>query len=167
MPGAAYLYNGDELGMPDVDLPDEVLQDPVWERSGHTQRGRDACRIPVPWSGTEPSYGFSSRPDTWLPMPEGWGGLTAEAQAGDPASIQSLYRTALRLRRTSPAFAGESLEWLPAPSGCLAFRRPGGLVCLLNLSSGPIPLPEGRVLLTSADVGGGELPVDAAAWLQA
>jgi len=167
LPGAAYLYNGDELGMPDVDVPDEALQDPIWERSGHTVRGRDACRIPVPWSGTEPSYGFSSRPDTWLPMPEGWGALTAEAQAGDPASIQSLYRSALALRRMSPAFAGESLEWLPAPAGCLAFRRPGGLVFLLNLSGAPVPLPEGRVLLASADVGGGELPVDAAAWLQA
>ena len=63
LPGAAYLYNGDELGMPDVDLPDEVLQDPVWERSGRTERGRDACRIPVPWSGSEPSYGFSSQRD--------------------------------------------------------------------------------------------------------
>jgi alpha-glucosidase len=165
LPGAAYLYNGDELGMPDVDVPDEALQDPIWERSGHTVRGRDACRIPVPWSGTEPSYGFSSRPDTWLPMPEGWGPLTAEAQAADPASIQSLYRSALALRRTSPAFGGESLEWLPAPTGCLAFRRPGGLVCLLNLSGGAVPLPEGRVLLASADVAGGELPDDAAVWL--
>ena len=59
LPGAAYLYNGDELGLPDVDLPDEALQDPIWERSGHTERGRDACRIPLPWSGTEPPYGFS------------------------------------------------------------------------------------------------------------
>jgi alpha-glucosidase len=167
LPGAAYLYNGDELGMPDVDLPDEALQDPIWERSGHSERGRDACRIPVPWSGTEPSYGFSSRPDTWLPMPEGWAGLTAESQAGDPASIQSLYRTALALRSTSGLFAGESLEWLPAPAGCLAFRRPGGLVCLLNVSVAPVPLPEGRVLLASADVSGGEVPVDAAVWLQA
>src|SRR5689334_4141227 len=108
LPGAAYLYNGDELGLPDVDLPDEALQDPIWERSGHTTRGRDACRVPVPWSGTEPSYGFSSQPETWLPMPDGWAALTAEAQAGDPASIQSLYRTALALRATAPAFAGES-----------------------------------------------------------
>jgi alpha-glucosidase len=167
LPGAAYLYNGDELGMPDVDVPDAALQDPIWERSGHTVRGRDACRIPVPWSGTEASYGFSSRADTWLPMPEGWRALTAEAQAGDPASIQSLYRSALALRRTSPALAGGSLEWLPAPAGCLAFRRPGGLVCLLNLTAGAVPLPEGRVLLASADVTGGQLPADAAVWLLA
>ena len=167
LPGAAYLYNGDELGMPDVDLPDEALQDPIWERSGHTERGRDACRIPVPWSGSEPSYGFSSRADTWLPMPEGWAALTAAAQAADPASIQSLYRSALALRASSPAFAGEALAWLPAPEGCLAFRRPGGLVCLVNLSGAAIPLPEGRVLLASADVGDGTLPDDTAVWLHA
>jgi alpha-glucosidase len=167
LPGAVYVYNGDELGLPNVDdLPEEVLQDPVWERSGRTQRGRDGCRVPLPWSGTEPSYGFSSQADTWLPMPTGWGDLTAEVQAADPASIQSLYRAALALRASSPAFGGESLDWLPAPYGCLAFRRPGGLVCLLNLSGGAVPLPEGRVLLASAEVADGGVPDDAAVWLQ-
>jgi alpha-glucosidase len=165
LPGAAYLYNGDELGLPNVELPDEVLQDPVWERSGHTERGRDACRVPMPWSGTGPTYGFSSGPETWLPMPAGWEPLAAEAQSADPASMRSLYRMALALRSTSPAFAGEGLEWLPAPAGCLAFRRPGGLVCLLNLSGAPVPLPEGRVLLASAGIGDGTLPDDAAVWL--
>jgi alpha-glucosidase len=168
LPGAVYLYNGDELGLPNVDdLPEDVLQDPVWERSGHTERGRDGCRVPVPWSGTEPPYGFSSQPDTWLPMPAGWGDLTAAAQASDPASIQSLYRTALTLRSSSAAVTGDSLDWLPAPDGCLAFRRPGGLVCLLNLSGAPVPLPEGQVVLASAEVGDGSLPDDAAVWLQA
>ena len=167
LPGAAYLYNGDELGMPDVELPDEALQDPIWERSGHAERGRDACRIPMPWAGTEPTYGFSSSSTTWLPMPEGWATLTVEAQAGDPASMQSLYRSALALRSSSPAFAGESLDWLPAPDGCLAFRRPGGLVCLVNLSGSAIPLPEGRVLIASDDVASGTLPDDTAVWLQA
>jgi alpha-glucosidase len=167
LPGAAYVYNGDELGMPDVDLPDEALQDPIWERSEHRERGRDACRIPVPWSGTEPSYGFSTAPGTWLPMPAGWGPLTVAAQAADPASMLSLYRAALSLRRTSEAVRGEALEWLPAPEGCLAFRRPGGLVCLLNLSGSAVALPEGEVLLASADVAGGVLPHDSAVWLRA
>src|SRR5215213_2467662 len=157
LPGAAYLYNGDELGMPDVDLPDEALQDPIWRRSGHAERGRDACRIPMPWSGTRPSYGFSSSSDTWLPMPEGWGPLTVEAQTADPSSMQSLYQVALAMRSSSPAFSGD-LEWLPALDGCLAFRRAGGLVCLVNLSGAPVLLPEGRVLLASADLGDGKLP---------
>jgi alpha-glucosidase len=165
LPGAAYVYNGDELGMPNVDLPDEVLQDPIWERSGRTVRGRDGCRVPMPWSGTEPPYGFSTSTSTWLPMPEGWADLTVEAQAAEPGSMQSLYRTALALRASSPAFAGEQLTWLPAPEGCLAFRRPGGLVCLLNLSTAAVPLPEGRVLLASAETPDGRLPSDAAVWL--
>ena len=137
------------------------------ERSGRTERGRDACRVPVPWSGSQAAYGFSSRAETWLPMPAGWEPLTAEAQAADAGSVLSLYRTALQLRRTSPVFAGEGLEWVPAPDGCLAFRRPGGLVCLLNLSGAAVPLPEGRVLLASADTGDGALPHDAAVWLHA
>jgi alpha-glucosidase len=166
LPGAVYVYNGDELGLPDVDLPDEALQDPMWERSGRTERGRDACRVPLPWSGTEPPYGFSASRDTWLPMPAGWGPLTAEAQAADPSSIQSLYRAALALRSSSGAFRSEELTWLPAPDGCLAFRRPSGLVCLVNLSASAIPLPEGQVLLATADLGDGTLPADAAVWLQ-
>jgi len=165
LPGVAYVYNGDELGMPDVDLPEEVLQDPIWERSGHTERGRDGCRVPLPWSGTEPSYGFSSSAETWLPMPEGWSALTVAAQEADPGSVLALYRAALQLRRTSPAFDGDELEWLPAPAGCLAFRRPGGLVCLVNLSGAPVDVPEGRVLLASAPVAGGRLPDDGAVWL--
>jgi alpha-glucosidase len=167
LPGAVYVYNGDELGMPDVFVPDELLQDPVWERSGHTHRGRDACRIPVPWSGTEPPYGFTTAARTWLPMPDGWAGLTVEAQRADAGSMLSLYRTALALRASSAAFDGEGLQWVPAPDGCLAFRRPGGLVCLVNLSAAAVPLPEGRVLLASTDVREGSLPADAAVWLHA
>jgi alpha-glucosidase len=165
LPGVAYVYNGDELGMPDVDLPDEVLQDPIWERSGHTERGRDGCRVPVPWSGDAPPYGFSATADTWLPMPAGWGPLTAAAQDGDPGSMLTLYRTALALRRSSPALTGTDVHWLPAPEGCLAFGRSGGLVCLVNLSGAPVPLPAGEVLLASEPVAEGSLPVDAAVWL--
>jgi alpha-glucosidase len=166
LPGAVYLYNGDELGLPNVDdLPEEVLQDPVWERSGRTQRGRDGCRVPMPWAGEKPPFGFSPGSETWLPLPEEWVALSVEAQDGDPRSMLSLYRTALRLRATSPEFDGESLQWLQAPADCLAFRRPGGLVCLVNLSVAPVPLPEGRVLLASADVSDGSVPVDAAVWL--
>jgi alpha-glucosidase len=168
LPGAVYLYNGDELGLPNVDdLPEEVLQDPVWERSGRTRRGRDGCRVPMPWAGAEPPFGFSTAESTWLPMPSDWAGLTVEAQDADPGSMLSLYRTALALRATTPLFGAAALEWLPTPEGCLAFRRPGGLVCLLNLSGAAVPLPEGRVLLASADVDGGTLPDDAAVWLQA
>ena len=129
LPGVAYVYNGDELGLPNVDdLPDEVLQDPVWERSGRTRRGRDGCRIPMPWAGDRPPFGFSTTPDTWLPMPTEWAPLTVAAQDGDPGSMLSLYRTALALRavlpgvrRCGPGVAARA----PRVPGVPPSRRPG------------------------------------------
>jgi len=165
LPGVAFLYNGEELGLPNVELPDEVLQDPQWVRSGHTERGRDACRIPMPWAEGEPPYGFS--PDgvrTWLPMPAGWSPLSVQAQEGDPASMLTLYRTAIETRGKHPGLDG-GLEWLDAPQGCLAFRRDGGLAVVVNLTNTPVPLPPGEVLLTSVPLVDGRLPGDAAAWL--
>jgi alpha-glucosidase len=99
-------------------------------------------------------------------MPEGWSPLTAAAQRDDDASMLSLYRKALALRSSSPAFGGEEIQWLPVPDGCFAFRRPGGLVCLVNLSGAAVPLPEGRVLLASWALDGGTVPDDTAVWVQ-
>ena len=100
LPGTVFIYNGEELGLPDVlDLPEEVLQDPTWERSGHTERGRDKCRVPIPWSGEAPPFGFSTSADTWLPMPADWAALTVEKQQADPDSTLSFFRRALELRR--------------------------------------------------------------------
>ena len=93
LPGAVFIYNGEELGLPNVELPDEVLQDPTWERSGRTERGRDGCRVPMPWSGSAPPFGFSSNPHTWLPMPPDWRRLTVERQLDDPASTLSFFAT--------------------------------------------------------------------------
>ena len=81
LPGAVFVYNGQELGLPNVELPDEALQDPTWERSGHTVRGRDGCRIPIPWRGDTPPFGFSTSADTWLPMPQEWATLTVRKAA--------------------------------------------------------------------------------------
>jgi alpha-glucosidase len=166
LPGVAFVYNGDELGLPNVELPDEVLQDPVWERSGHTERGRDGARLPLPWGGEKPPYEFTTGPRTWLPMPDGWTDLTVEAQLDDPDSMLSLYRRALELRGGHPAMSGDTVEWYGAPAGCLAFRRPGGIVCALNASPAAVPTPPGQVLLASApladDAG---LPPDTAVWL--
>uniref|UniRef100_UPI001178542B alpha-amylase family glycosyl hydrolase n=1 Tax=Allokutzneria sp. NRRL B-24872 TaxID=1137961 RepID=UPI001178542B len=167
LPGVVYLYNGEELGLPNVDLPDWALQDPVWERSGHTERGRDGCRVPMPWEGAGPTFGFTSGENTWLPMPQDWAPLTVEAQLEDPASMLSLYRQAIELRRTHPGFAGQDIEWYGAPEGCFAFRRKsGGLICALNTSPVAVPLPPGEVVLASADLtSDGELPPNTAAWL--
>ncbi|MFJ9631936.1 glycoside hydrolase family 13 protein [Streptomyces sp. NPDC101175] len=170
LPGGAYIYQGEELGLPEVeDLPESVLQDPVWERSGHTERGRDGCRIPIPWSGSKAPYGFSPDNATaspWLPQPTDWAPRTAEAQTGDETSMLELYRTALRIRREHPSLGDGTLTWLDAPDGVLAFQRDPGFLCVVNLSTEPYPLPEHTsILLTSEPVEDGRLAPDQAAWL--
>ncbi|MEU5690405.1 glycoside hydrolase family 13 protein [Actinosynnema sp. NPDC020468] len=166
LPGVVYLYNGEELGLPNVELPDWALQDPIWQRSGHTTRGRDGCRVPLPWEGDTPPFGFSASPGTWLPQPNEWAGSTAESQLEDPESMLSLYRHALELRKTHPSMRGVELEWYGAPAGCFAFRRKGGgLICALNTSGGPVPLPPGEAVLSSGPLDGAQLPPDTAVWL--
>jgi alpha-glucosidase len=165
LPGVAFIYNGDELGLPNVDLPDEALQDPVWERSGHTDRGRDGERVPLPWSGEKPPYDFTTGSRTWLPMPDGWADLTVEAELDEPESMLSLYRRVLDLRPKYATPPKDELEWYGAPDGCLAFRRGNGLVCALNASTVNVPLPPGEVLLASGPLSAGMLPPDTAVWL--
>ena len=148
-----------------MDLPDEALVDPVWTRSGHTERGRDGCRVPLPWEGDEPPYGFSSNPDTWLPMPADWHRFTVEVQLENLYSTLSLYRQAIELRYARPEFSGNDVQWYGAPDGCLAFRRPGGLICALNTTDSPVPLPHGEILLVSLPLEQGILAPNSAAWL--
>ncbi len=165
LPGAVYLYQGEELGLPEVeDLPEELLQDPVWERSGRTERGRDGCRVPLPWTPDGPSLGFGTG-GAWLPQPASWAGLAASVQEGDAGSMLELYRSALAARRAEPDLHGGPLEWLDLADDVLAFRR-GAVTVVVNLSADAVDLPEGDVVLTSLPLEGGRLPADAAAWLR-
>jgi alpha-glucosidase len=168
LPGVVYLYNGEELGLPNVPIPDWALQDPKYFRSGGEIRGRDGCRVPLPWQGAEPPFGFSLSSTTWLPMPQEWAKLTVERQLEDADSTLSLYRQAIELRKTHRAFAGAELEWYGAPAGCFAYRRRGGgLVCVLNASETPVPLPAGEILLASGPLNDRHLPPNTTAWLAA
>ncbi|MFI7586860.1 glycoside hydrolase family 13 protein [Spongisporangium articulatum] len=167
LPGSAYLYQGEELGLEEVnDLPEDVLQDPTWERSGHTVRGRDGCRVPLPWTSDGPSLGFGTG-GAWLPQPAHWAGLSVEAQLADRGSMLWLYREALALRRSLPQLgAGEGpLVWTGDEPEVLGFTRGQGFICMVNTSSAPIPLPPGRVVLSSLPLEGDLLPSDAAAWI--
>ncbi|MDX3234734.1 glycoside hydrolase family 13 protein [Streptomyces sp. ME03-5709C] len=168
LPGSVYLYQGEELGLPEVeDIPAELLQDPMYFRSGGTDPGRDGCRVPLPWSGDAPPYGFGGdRP--WLPQPAGWARHTAEAQEADPGSMLNLYRTALRLRRAEPGLGEGPMDWLDGPGDVLAFRREGGFACVLNLSADPVPLPAHRQLLMASGplAADGRLPGDVCVWLR-
>ncbi|WP_261562457.1 glycoside hydrolase family 13 protein [Frankia tisae] len=125
LPGVAVLYQGDELALPQADVPPAARQDPAFARSGGTLPGRDGARVPLPWSGDAPPYGFTADGvDPWLPQPPGWAGLAVLAQAGDPMSTWRLLRGALALRRALPHLHGDELHWRDdAPAGCLAFDR--------------------------------------------
>lgn len=165
LPGSVYLYQGEELGLPEVwDLPPEVLDDPVWESSGHTQKGRDGCRVPLPWTADGPSFGFGDGP-SWLPQPAEFGALSVERQTGVDGSMLELYRTGLALRREHFA-VDEVFEWLDLGGEVLAFRRGSGTICVVNFGSEPAVLPDGEVLVSSAPLVEGRLPADAAAWVR-
>ena len=158
LPGTVVLYQGEELGLEDVPVPEEARQDPIWERSGGAHPGRDSCRIPLPWTSLPPTFGFcppGARP--WLPMPRDWGLRSVEAQRADSLSILHLYRRALALR---PTLEGE-LEWIDdAP---FAYRR-GDVRVLVNMGDEPVPI-DGGVLLASERLDGPMLPPDAAVWI--
>jgi alpha-glucosidase len=169
LPGSLYLFQGDELGLPEVeDLPLDVLQDPMHFRSAGVDPGRDGCRVPLPWTETGQSYGFGGA-TPWLPQPASWGTLSVEAQDRDPASMLALYREMLAIRHAEPALLGESFEWLPSSDSApqaLAFRR-DDVLCVVNLGA-PAPLPRhSEVLLASGELTGDVLPSDTAAWLRA
>ncbi|WP_031508526.1 glycoside hydrolase family 13 protein [Streptomyces megasporus] len=177
LPGSAYVYQGEELGLPEVtDLPDEVRQDPSFFRDNGQDGLRDGCRVPIPWTSTGPSYGFGSG-GSWLPQPEEWAKLSVEEQTGDPTSTLEMYRSALAVRREHPALgAGDAVEWLDDfPAGVLAFRRRAAdgsgrdFVCTVNTTGTPVELPTvpGRVLLASGEYDGGALPADTTVWWEA
>ena len=169
LPGAANVYQGEELGLPEVeDLPVGALRDPVWERSGRTIRGRDGCRVPLPWTDGAPPCGFGPGDgQPWLPQPAGWGARSVEAQARDPFSTLTLYRHALAIRRRHPGLGGTAFAWLPSPDGVLHFERDGGFRCVVNVSGEPFALPHRSSLLVRSDAPaapGDLLPPGAAAW---
>jgi alpha-glucosidase len=171
LPGSLYIYQGDELGLDEVDdLPVDRLQDPMYFRSGGTDPGRDGCRVPLPWSGTEPPFGFSpadADAEPWLPQPSRWAALTVEAQERNAGSMLSLYRSALRIRRSEAGLGDGPMTWLSAGPDVLAFTRGDRFVSITNLSPSAVRLPaHEEVLLASADVVDELLPPDATAWLR-
>jgi alpha-glucosidase len=168
LPGGVYIYQGEELGLPEVeDLPDEVRQDPVFKRTKGIDIGRDGCRVPIPWSGNASPYGFNTTGTApWLPQPANWAESTVEAQADDPASMLELYRSALHLRHTEPALGDGPLTWLDTQPGVVAFARDETFACMVNLSTVAVPLPPNTEVLLASGPLDGALPPDTAVWLR-
>jgi alpha-glucosidase len=164
LPGSAYLYQGEELGLHEVgDLPESALQDPTFERSGHLEKGRDGCRVPLPWTLGGPSYGFGEAAPH-LPQPDWFGTSSVEAEEADPESTLHLYRAALRLRHE--LLSAEELDWVnSAGPDVVHFVRPGGWHCLTNFGTAAVALPTGDVVVTSGPLIDGQLAPDTTAWV--
>lgn len=176
LPGSAYVYQGEELGLPEhTTLPDELREDPAHHRTGGAERGRDGCRVPLPWEAQAPALGFSPTGATWLPQPQDWGRFAVDVQKGDPTSTYETYRAALRLRREFRLGSG-SLAWVDGLPDCtkesvLAFTNRDVLV-LTNLGEVPLALQRGLdVLLASGPLASGpagevRVPTDTTVWVR-
>jgi len=172
LPGGAYIYQGEELALPEVrDIPEDRLEDPRWFLSEKTDKGRDGCRVPLPWSANESgSFGFSinvklGKENSWLPQPNWWGNYSAENQEHDPNSTLNLYRKALEIRKTEIGLGDGELEWLNMSDQVLAFKRPGNFACIVNFGEA-FKIPNGEVLIASTPIEDGILPEDGALWMR-
>ena len=164
LPGSSYLYQGEELGLHDVlDIPSDQMQDPQWFRGEGKLKSRDGCRVPLPWEKTGSSFGFGPG-GSHLPQPRWYSEYSVEAQENDPSSTLNIYRQALALRKR--LYQSDRIEWLELGKDVLGFRR-DGWISITNFGDVPIDLPEGNLLLSSAELVEGKLPAAATAWLQA
>lgn len=170
LPGSAYLYQGEELGLEEVVVAPEHRQDPAYLRQKDAAPesewvGRDGCRVPLPWGGERPPYGFGPGDDQpWLPQPLDWAALSVDAQERDPDSTLAFYRRALAARREHALGQGDTVQPLAAEDDVLALQR-GRITVVLNAGASPVELPEGEVVIASGDLTDGLLPPDTAAWV--
>ena len=164
LPGSAYLYQGEELGLHEVaDIPEQLRQDPTHARSRGFDVGRDGCRVPLPWSGAGPSFGFGPGP-AHLPQPAWMAGYAVSEQDDDPGSTLSFYRQALRLRRT--LLAGEDLQWRDTGRpDVLRFARHEGWEVVTNFGASDVPLDGAEVLLSSGPLRAGVVPAETTVWV--
>ena len=164
LPGSAYLYQGEELGLHEVaQIPDAMRQDPTFFRNTGIELGRDGCRIPLPWTTDGPSFGFGEAP-AHLPQPTWFAELAVSAQDGVTGSTLDFYRAALALRREHQT--SEELEWVDhVQPEVLHFARPNGWNVVTNFGGTACELPAGKVLLSSSALQDGKLPAHATVWL--
>src|SRR5918995_1003284 len=159
LPGTSFTYEGQELGLEEVDVPDEARQDPIFFRTNGARIGRDGCRVPIPWTTEPAAFGFSAG-EPWLPMPQDWGAVSVQAQTGDTASTLALYRAAIRLRPRC-----EDFGWRESPEGAMIFDR-GDVTVAVNFDAPELELADGDVVLASDPAVTTKLPANTAAWIR-
>jgi alpha-glucosidase len=173
LPGGTYLYQGEELGLPEVrDIPEDRLTDPRWKMSGYKDRGRDGCRVPLPWKTDQAGgFGFSTNEmleldQAWLPQSPWMGNFSAESQAGVAGSTLTMYRQVIALRKLEEGLGDGPMAWVEAGKDVVAFSRPGNFACYINFGAA-IEIPAGaKVLISSGPLEGNLLPTDTAVWLR-
>ncbi|WP_110685477.1 glycoside hydrolase family 13 protein [Salinicola aestuarinus] len=167
LPGSAYLYQGEELGLPDhTTMPDHYRQDPGFFRPGGEDGGRDGCRVPLPWQAEGPAFGFNTSGERWLPQPDHYARYAVDCQLGRPETTLTLYQRLLEVRRDQRLGMGE-LAWEPNPREDVLMLTNGDLRVVLNLGERPIALPAGRPLVQSHPeaLANSMLAGNAAVWL--
>ena len=173
LPGGTYLYQGEELTLPEVrDIPEDRLTDPRWKMSGYQDRGRDGCRVPIPWkTNPQGAFGFSAndslKPEqAWLPASSWWGQYSAESQEHDENSTLNIYRKALAVRKQESGLGDGPMAWINTHKDVVAFSRPGKFACYINFGA-DYELPAGsEVLVSSGALSGNKLPTDTAVWIR-
>ena len=166
LPGSAYVYQGEELGLPEViDLPDESRQDPTWFRNAGERYGRDGCRVPIPWEADVPAYGFNHTGASWLPQPDDWSVFARDAQRGVEGSTLEFYRRALAIRAANDLGMG-SVNWITGLGDDVVAFSNGPISVIANTGTTTVELPAGEVLLASEAVTGSQLPADTTVWLR-
>lgn len=165
LPGSAYIYQGEELGLQEVaEIAPEHRADPAFFRNGEVEVGRDGCRVPIPWTRDGSSYGFGDG-GAHLPQPLWFGAYSVEAQEGDASSTLTMYREAIARRKDLVGV--DELSWLDAGEEVIHIQREGGWQVITNFGTEPVTLPAGEVLVASAPIVDGILPGEATAWVQA
>lgn len=173
LPGGTYLYQGEEIGLPEVrDIPEDRLTDPRWKMSEFKDRGRDGCRVPLPWkTDSAGGFGFSSNAamtceQLWLPQSSWMGKYSVQSQEGVEGSTLSIYQNALAIRKQEPGLGDGPMEWIEAGKDVVAYSRPGKFACYINFGSA-IEIPTGsKVLISSGPLQGNSIPTDTAVWLR-
>ena len=169
LPGSAYIYQGEGLGLPEViDLPADARQDPTFASSGGEILGRDGCRVPLPWQNDAPGYGFGVGAITWLPQPDTFGDLAVDQQTGRPDSMLELYRSLLVIRRQHELAAGD-VDLLDLGDELIALTITtdlGSTQVIVNLSQDHRPLPADATVLIASQSGVTDtLSTDHAVWI--
>ena len=173
LPGGTYLYQGEEIGLPEVrDIPEDRLTDPRWKMSGYVDRGRDGCRVPLPWTADpKGGFGFSTNDslklhESWLPQSPWMGDFAVDTQDGVEGSTLTMYRTALAIRKTEAGLGDGPMEWIQTGADVVAFKRPGNFACYINFGA-PLELPsDSQILIASGPITGHTLPTDTAVWVR-